>query len=130
MIDYPPPQPPTVQESQPADQLRDAIVAISRRLGSVGPQHITSTPVTRFRASYAQVLKQADQGQPQVVVQGSKRFVVFSEDQVVAFAELHDRSQTVGDLLDGLPLLEAGTEPLRADTPEPAADQYRLGDAA
>ena len=127
MIDYPPPQPPVAQESKPTDQLREAIATIAQRLGAVRPQQITSTPVTRFRASYAQVLKQVDQGAPQVVVQGAKRFVVFSEEQVLAFADLHNRDQTVGELLQGLPLLEAGTPPLRGDTAEPALDQYRLG---
>lgn len=130
MIDYQPLPVPTAQEAQPADELRDAIVAISRRFGGVGPQQIISTPVTRFRAKYAQVFKEVDQGLPQVVVQGSRRFVVFSEEQVVAFADLHERAQTVGDLLDDLPLLDAGTEPLRADTPEPMVDQYRLGNLA
>jgi len=127
MIDYPPPQAPVVQQSKPTDQLREAIATISQRLGGVRPQQITATPVTRFRASYAQVLKEVDRGAPQVVVQGNKRFVVFSEEQVVAFADLHNRDRTVGELLQGLPLLEPGTPPLRSDTPEPALDQYRLG---
>lgn len=130
MIDYPPPLPPVAQESKPADQLRDAIVTIAQRLGTVRPQQITATPVTRFRASYAQVLKEVGQGAPQVVVQGSKRFVVFSEEQVLAFADLHNRDQTVGELLQGLPLLDARTQPLRADSAEPALDQYRLGTPA
>lgn len=130
MIDYQPPPVPVAQDVQPTDELRDAIVAISRRFGGVGPRQITSTPVTRFRAKYAQVFKEVGQGMPQVVVQGSRRFVVFSEEQVVAFADLHERAQTVGDLLDGLPLLDADTEPLRADMPEPMSDQYRLGSRA
>jgi len=130
MSDYQPQTVPMAQEAHPTDDLRDAIVAISRRFGGVGPQQITSTPVTRFRANYAQVFKEVDQGLPQVVVQGSRRFVVFSEEQVVAFADLHERAQTVGDLLDDLPLLDADIEPLRADLPEPMVDQYRMGQRA
>ncbi|HQZ07452.1 MAG: hypothetical protein KBF63_21285 [Rhodoferax sp.] len=110
-----------------ADPLHEAIATISRSFGGVDAERVGSTPVTRFRAGYAQVLKEVDQGQPQVVVQGSRRFVVFSEEQVVAFADLHGKDQTVGDLLQGLPLLDAGTQPIRADTPEPAHDAYALG---
>lgn len=130
MIDYPLAQVPVAQQSQPGDPLRDAIASIAQRLGVVRPQQISATPVTRFRASYAQVLKQVDKGAPQVVVQGNKRFVVFSEEQVVAFADLHNRDQTVGELLQGLPLLDPRTQPLRSDTAEPPLDQYRLGTPA
>jgi len=132
MIDHPPPQVPVVQETQVADPLREAIASIAQRVG-VGVdrvRRIGATPVTRFRASYARVLEQVEQGAPQVVMQGSRRFVVFSEEQVVAFADLHRRDQTVGALLQGLPLLDARTQPLRADSAEPELDQYRLGDPA
>jgi hypothetical protein len=127
MIDHPPLQLPLLVRDMPADPLQQAIATISRSFGGVDAARVGSTPVTRFRASYAQVLKEVDQGQPQVVVQGSRRFVVFSEEQVVAFADLHGKDQTVGDLLQGLPLLGVGTAPIRADMPEPAHDAYALG---
>ena len=128
MIDHPPLQPSLRVRDMPADPLQRAIATISRSFGGVDAARVGSTPVTRFRASYAQVLKEVDQGQPQAVVQGSRRFVVFSEEQVVAFADLHgNKDQTVGDLLQGLPLLGAGTAPIRADMPEPAHDAYALG---
>lgn len=36
MIDYPPPQVPVAQQSQPSDPLRDAIVSIAQRLALCG----------------------------------------------------------------------------------------------
>ena len=127
MIDPSPTLSRSVSRKLAADPLHQAIATISRSFGGVDAERVGTTPVTRFRAGYAQVLKEVDQGQPQVVVQGSRRFVVFSEDQVVAFADLHGKDQTVCDLLQGLPLLEAGTKPMRADTPEPERDAYSLG---
>ena len=127
MIESPLFPPYSASPASEADPLLQAIATIARSFGGVHSGGVASTPVTRFRASYAQVLHEVDQGQPQVVVQGSRRFVVFSEEQVVAFAGQHGKDQTVGDLLRGLALLDAGTAPIRADTPEPADDAYAFG---
>ena len=40
-----------------ADPLHEAIATISRSFGGVDAERVGSTPVTRFRAGYAQVLK-------------------------------------------------------------------------
>ena len=75
-----------------ADPLHEAIATISRSFGGVDAERVGSTPVTRFRAGYAQVLKEVDQGQPQVVVQGSLRGAVFTVAVIFSTVNLHGNS--------------------------------------
>ena len=57
------------------------------------------TTISRFKASYGEVLQNANQGRIQVIAQGKKRYLLLSEEQVIALAQQSKKPRMLGELV-------------------------------
>ncbi|WP_305806977.1 hypothetical protein, partial [Stenotrophomonas sp. YIM B06876] len=79
-----------------------AVNSLAQRLGTVlAPK---STPISIFKASYAGILKDADDGAVQVISQGKKKYVLLTEDQLVEImdAGVGSKTRSLADTLASL----------------------------
>ena len=79
-----------------------AINSLAQRLGAVlAPK---PTPISIFKARYSGILKEADHGTVQMISQGSKRYVLLTESQLVAImdAGVGSKSRSLADTLASL----------------------------
>lgn len=69
-----------------------AINSLVHRLGAVlAPK---PTPISIFKAKYSGILKEADHGTVQMISQGSKRYVLLTESQLVEIMDAGVGSKT------------------------------------
>ena len=62
------------------------------------------TPISIFKAKYSGILKDADHGTVQMISQGSKRYVLLTENQLVEImdAGVSSKSRSLADTLASL----------------------------
>ena len=60
------------------------------------------TAVSKFKASCDDVLKGVNEGRIQILHEGNRRYVFLSEDQVIALAQIRERSPSLGDIVRGV----------------------------
>lgn len=79
-----------------------AINSLVQRLGAV--RATKPTPISIFKAKYSGILKEADLGTVQMISQGSKRYVLLTESQLVEImdAGLGSRTRSLADTLASL----------------------------
>jgi hypothetical protein len=72
-----------------------------------GVVDLAPTPISLFKARYPNYLDKANRNEVQVISQGSKRYVLLSEEQVIALAEREGEQRSLGDIVRGIetPLL-------------------------
>lgn len=84
------------------DPLSRALRVLSHLIGSVVPLN-TPMPISIFKAQYSSVLKQADHDGVALISQGSKRYVIVSEEHMVALCSNERATRTVADVCRSLP---------------------------
>ena len=79
-----------------------AINTLVQRLGAVRAPK--PTPISIFKAKYSGILKEADHGTVQMISQGSKRYVLLTESQLVEImdAGVGSKSRSLADTLASL----------------------------
>ena len=60
------------------------------------------TAISKFKASCDDVLNGVNEGRLQVLIEGKRRYVLLSEDQVIALAQIRERSPSLGDVVRGV----------------------------
>ena len=86
------------------------------------------TPISKFKASYNEVLQGANHGRAQVITQGRKQYLLLSQEQVIALAQHNVRSHSMGDIARSI---DGPSRPLRATNVHLArtkAQQFSLPD--
>lgn len=86
------------------------------------------TPISMFKAQYPTFLKKANEGEAQVIMQGSKRYLLLSEEQVIALAERGKKPRSLGEIVRGV---ETPSAPLNVQSihSKPArVAQFKLPD--
>ncbi|XJC75157.1 hypothetical protein ACHFCA_33695 [Delftia tsuruhatensis] len=68
------------------DPLNRALRDLSHQVGSAMPRNTTPMPISVFKAQYGAVLKQADHDGVALISQGRKRYVIVSEEHMVALS--------------------------------------------
>jgi hypothetical protein len=84
------------------DPLGRALQVLSHLIGSAVPRN-TPMPISIFKAQYGSVLKQADHDGVALISQGSKRYVIVSEEHMVALSSNERTTRTVADVCMSLP---------------------------
>ena len=85
------------------DPLNRALRIVSHVIGSVMPHNTTPMPISIFKARYPSILKQADHEGVALISQGSKRYVIVSEECMVALSSNERATRTVADVCMSLP---------------------------
>lgn len=85
------------------DPLNRALRVLSHLIGSVVPRNTTPMPISIFKAQYGSVLKQADHDGVALISQGSRRYVIVSEERMVVLSNSERATRTVADLCKALP---------------------------
>jgi hypothetical protein len=98
------------------DPLAQALQILARMVGIVIPS-VRPTPISLFKASYTSVLKQADENGVALISQGAKRYVIVSEDRIIALSVTDRRERTVADLVESLPRPTRRIDPERVHVP-------------
>ncbi|MCH7344334.1 type II toxin-antitoxin system Phd/YefM family antitoxin [Pelomonas sp. CA6] len=84
------------------------------------------TPISKFKASYGEVLDNVNHGRVQVIQQGRRRYVLLSEDQVIALAQQNKKTRSLGDIIRSVEQpprpLDSGSSYLK----RPKASQFKL----
>lgn len=86
------------------DPLNRALRDLSHQVGSAMPRNTTPMPISVFKAQYGAVLKQADHDGVALISQGRKRYVIVSEEHMVALSAKERAPRTVADVCRSLPL--------------------------
>ena len=60
------------------------------------------TAIAKFKISCDDVLNGVNEGRLQVLIEGKRRYVLLSEDQVIALAQIRKRSPSLGDIVRGV----------------------------
>lgn len=84
------------------DPLSRALRVLSHLTGSLVPRN-TPMPISTFKAQYSAVLKQADHDGVALISQGSKRYVIVSEQHMVVLSSSERATRTVADVCMSLP---------------------------
>jgi hypothetical protein len=66
---------------------------------SIEPEPIA---IAKFKTSCDDVLNGVNEGRIQVLLEGNRRYVFLSEDQVIALAQTRERSPSLGDVVRGV----------------------------
>lgn len=103
------------------DRLAQALQVLAHLVGAVIPSG-RPTPISLFKASYSSVLKQADEDGVALISQGTKRYVIVSEERIIALSETDRKERTVADLLDSLPRPGRRMDPQGVHVPGAAND--------
>lgn len=77
------------------DPLNRALRDLSHQVGSAMPRNTTPMPISVFKAQYGAVLKQADHDGVALISQGRKRYVIVSEEHMVALSANERAPRTV-----------------------------------
>lgn len=85
------------------DPLNRALRVLTHLIGSVMPRNTTPMPISTFKAKYSSVLKQADHDGVALISQGSKRYVIVSEDHMIVLSGNERSTRTVADVCLSLP---------------------------
>jgi len=85
------------------DPLDRALRVLSHLIGSVMPRNTTPMPISTFKAKYNSVLKQADHDGVALISQGSKRYVIVSEEHMAVLSANERATRTVADVCLSLP---------------------------
>jgi len=87
-------------KSSTGDQFLNAVTSLSDAFKAA--VDLSPTPISRFRARYPVFLERANKGEAQVISQGSKRYLLLSEEQVISLAERGIKPRNLGDILRGV----------------------------
>jgi len=60
------------------------------------------TAIAKFKASCDDVLNGVNEGRIQILLESKRRYVLLSEDQVIALAQIKERSPSLGDVVRGV----------------------------
>ena len=85
------------------DPLNRALRVLTHLIGSAMPRNTTPMPISTFKAKYGSVLKQADHDGVALISQGSKRYVIVSEDHMIVLLKNERSTRTVADVCLSLP---------------------------
>jgi len=61
-----------------------------------------ATKISDFKAKYSTVLNEANGGTVQLISQGGKRYLLLSEEQVIALAEQSKQTHTMADVIEAI----------------------------
>lgn len=84
-------------ESASADSFSRAVESLARKLGVAASD--TPMPISRFKSDYSGLLRDARAGELQQISRGSERYLVLSEDQVIAMERSGSQRRTLADTL-------------------------------
>jgi len=85
----------------PEDEFAHAMSTLFNALPSTSTEP-EPTAFANFKICCDDVLNGADQGKIQVLLEGKRRYVLLSEDQVIALARIRQASQSLGGVLKGV----------------------------
>lgn len=85
------------------DPLNRALQILSHLIGSVMPRDEKPMPISIFKAKYSTVLKHADDDGVALISQNGKRYVIVSEEHMVALSSNERPMRTVADICRSLP---------------------------
>lgn len=108
------------------DQFRKALEDMARELGM--PVSTSPMPISKFKSDYSGLLRDAQAGELQQISRGRERYLVLTEDQVIAVVD-SGRSRKRKTLADALASVERPTGVLNtasAMTPGSRYDPYSL----
>lgn len=88
---------------QERDPLNRALQVLSHLIGSVMPRDEKPMPISIFKAKYGTILKNADDDGVALISQNGKRYVIVSEDHMVALSSNERPMRTVADICRSLP---------------------------
>ena len=60
------------------------------------------TAVSKLKASCDDVLNGVNEGRIQILLEGKRRYVLLSEDHVIALAQIRERFPSLGDIVRGV----------------------------
>jgi len=84
------------------------------------------TPISKFKASYGAVLDDVNRGRVQVITQGGKRYLLMSEDQVIAIASTSQSPRSLGEAARGLVSPDRPLDPKNLHVKAPKSRQFSL----
>ncbi len=96
-------------ESASVDRFAKAVESLARKLGVAASD--TPMPISKFKSDYSGLLRDAKAGELQQISRGSERYLVLSEDQVIAMERSGSQHRTLADTLASVP---APSSPLDA----------------
>ena len=101
----------TANVERERDPLNRALQILSHLIGSVMPRADEEPmPISRFKAKYSTILKQADDGGMALISQNGKRYVIVGEDHMVTLTSGERTTRTVADICRSLPRPERAVE--------------------
>jgi hypothetical protein len=98
------PSPATANVERERDPLIQALQILSHLIGSVMPRADEEPmPISRFKAKYSTILKQADVDGIALISQNGKRYVIVGEDHMVTLTSNERTMRSVADICRSLP---------------------------
>ena len=98
-------------ESASVDMFARAVESLARKLGVAASD--TPMPISKFKSDYSGLLRDSKAGELQQISRGSERYLVLSEDQVIAMERSSSQRKTLADTLASVP---APSSPLDASS--------------
>ncbi len=96
-------------KSASVDMFARAVESLARKLGVAASD--TPMPISRFKSDYSGLLRDSRAGELQQISRGSERYLVLSEEQVIAMERSGSQRRTLADTLASV---QAPSSPLDA----------------
>ena len=87
-------------ESASVDMFARAVESLARKLGVAASD--TPMPISKFKSDYSGLLRDSKAGELQQISRGSERYLVLSEDQVIAMVGDTPVKATISGVIRGL----------------------------
>ncbi len=84
-------------EDASVDMFSRAVESLARKLGVAASD--TPMPISKFKSDYSGLLRDSKAGELQQISRGSERYLVLSEDQVIAMERSSSQRRTLADTL-------------------------------
>ena len=84
-------------ESASVDMFARAVESLARKLGVAASD--TPMPISKFKSDYSGLLRDSKAGELQQISRGSERYLVLSEDQVIAMERSSSQQRSLADTL-------------------------------
>jgi len=84
-------------ESASIDMFSKAVESLARKLGVAASD--TPMPISKFKSDYSGLLRGAKAGELQQISRGGERYLVLSEEQVIAMERSSSQRKTLADTL-------------------------------
>lgn len=82
---------------KPVDAFASAVQSLAQKLGATATDD--PTPISEFKANYGGLLSAARSGRVQQISRGGERYVVLTEEQVIAIARFSSSRHSLADTL-------------------------------